>query len=86
MSDKVDLKIATPKGYTRTDRVTEENIEDWAASLNGTLEEGKIFFKIHEWEHSASVGDWIVVFFPFGDLQVYSDAMFNRIFEVPEAV
>lgn len=86
MSKEVDLKIAQFKGYVRADQITAENIDSWAESLNGTVSEGEISFQIHKWTHHAGIGDWVVLFLPRGDVQVYSDSMFHRILEIPEEV
>lgn len=86
MSDRVELKTIVSKGYIQADRVTAENLKDWTESLNGELNEGILRFEIHNRAHYVLVGDWIVVFFPHGDVQVYTDSMFNRIFEVAEPV
>ena len=72
------------KGHVRADQITAENIEDFAASINGTIEDGILTFQIHNWTHRAIVGDWVVVYLPFGDIQTFSDAMFNRIFSRDE--
>ena len=72
------------KGHVRADQITAENIDDFAASINGTIEDGILTFKIHNWTHRAIVGDWVVVYLPSGDIQTFSDAMFNRIFSRDE--
>lgn len=81
MTTKAQPKLVTLKGHTRADQVTTENIEDFAKSLNGTVEGGMLSFEIHKWTHTVIPGDWIVVFMPSGDIQTYTDSMFSRIFE-----
>lgn len=72
------------KGHVRADRITPENIEDFVEALNGTLEDGILTFEIHKWTHRAIAGDWIVIYLPSGDVQVFTDAMFNRIFDTQD--
>lgn len=82
MSDKVELKLATLKGFIQTDQVTVENINDWAESLNGTVEEGILTFMIDDYTHRAIPGDWIVVYRPSGDLLVFPNKFFNRLHDI----
>lgn len=82
MSDKVELKLVHPKGFMQTDQVTVENINDWAASLNGTVDEGILTFKIDDYTHRAIPGDWIVIYRPSGDLLVFPPKFFNRLHSI----
>ena len=85
MSDKVDLKLVTIKGFMQADQVTIDNMQDWAESLNGRIEDGMLLFEIHNHPHIVLPGDWIVLFKPHGDVQVYTDKMFHRILELEPA-
>lgn len=82
MPDKIAPKIVRPKGYVQADQLTVDNIQDWADSLGGTIEEGILVFKIDDYTHRAIPDDWIVVFRPSGDLLVIPNKFFNRIYEV----
>ena len=85
MSDKVELKHVTLKGFMQADQVTLDNIQDFAESLNGTIDNGMLLFEIHKHPHIVLPGDWVVFFSPHGDVQVYTDSMFNRILELEPA-
>lgn len=84
MTTSVQPQLVGLKGYTKAEQLTAENLQDFAKSVNGTIEDGIVVFTINKWTHRALVGDWVVVYMPSGDIQVFTDAMFNRIFERQE--
>lgn len=85
MADKVELKNVSLKGYIQADQVTIDNMKNFAESMHGKIEDGILVFEIHKHIHRALPGDWIVIFFPHGDVQVYTDSMFHRILELEPA-
>lgn len=84
MANTAQPSLVKLKGHMRADQITADNIQDFAKNLNGTVEDGILTFTIHKWTHRAIAGDWVVVYLPSGDLQTFTDSMFNRIFEKEE--
>lgn len=62
-------------------KVDEDNIDELAESLNGTIENGVVSFKISNHEHYFIVGDWIILFDRGRDILTFSDKMFQRLFK-----
>lgn len=79
-TNETNLEPVEVIGHMRADQLTADNIEDFAKSLNGRLEEGILVFEVHNWTHRAIIGDWIVVFLPSGDLLTFTDKFFKRNF------
>ena len=73
----VELKNST----MMTIRVTTENIQELAESLNGTLDNDIMTFKISKHEHTVLVGDWVVLFDRGRDILCFTDKMFQRLFK-----
>lgn len=73
----VELKNSTLMAI----RVTADNIEELNESLNGTLENGIMTFKISKHEHQVLVGDWLVLFDRGRDILRFTDKMFQRLFK-----
>lgn len=68
---------AEPKFKThRVVRLTEENIAEAAAELNGTLEDGILTFQVSNHVLRGIVGDWLVVFGT--DVHIYTDKYYQR--------
>jgi len=61
-------------------RLTPENIEYFAESLNGTIENGILEFSISSHTHYAVAGDWLVLFDRGIDILVLTDKMFQRLY------
>jgi hypothetical protein len=62
-------------------QLSNENIQEFAESLNGTVNEGVLSFKISNHEHFAIVGDWVILFDRGRDILTFSDKMFQRLFK-----
>ena len=86
MSETVTTNVYKLRGHVEATQVTKENMEELAKSLNGTIEGGVLTFNVNKRTLRAITGDWIAGFKPFGDVQVYTDAMFNRILEIDPRV
>jgi len=63
-----------------TKQLTVENIQYFADSLNGTVEEGVLKFQISNHIHYAVPGDWLVLFDRGIDILVFTDKMFQRLY------
>ncbi len=62
-------------------QITEENIEEFAESLNGKVTEGVLSFQISNHPHYAITGDWVVLFNRGIDILTFSNKMFQRLFK-----
>lgn len=80
---ETNLSEIEVKGILSADQITFENIDDFAASLNGVIENGILVFEIHDWKHRVIPGDWVVLF-TSGDLLTFTDAFFNRNFRLTD--
>lgn len=60
----------------RVTRITDENIQEIADSLNGTLEEGMLTFTISNHTLRGLAGDWLVIFGT--DVHIYTDKYYQR--------
>lgn len=73
----MDFAVVTPKHTVhRALRLTNENIDEVAASINGTVEDGVLKFTISNHDIYGIVGDWLVIFGT--DVQIYTDKYFQR--------
>lgn len=75
--DTVSLK----NPIQQTKQLTSDNIQYFADSLNGTLEEGVLKFQISNHTLYALPGDWLVIFDRGQDILVFTDKMFQRLFK-----
>jgi len=64
-----------------TKQLTTENIQYFAESLNGTVENGILEFHISSHVHYAVPGDWLVLFDRGIDILVFTDKMFQRLYK-----
>ena len=62
-------------------KVTADNIQELSESLNGTLENDIMTFKISNHEHIVLIGDWLVLFDRGRDILRFTDKMFQRLFK-----
>lgn len=63
-------------------QLTAENIQYFAESLNGTVDESGILeFQISNHVHHAIPGDWLVLFDRGRDILVFTDKMFQRLYK-----
>lgn len=62
-------------------KLSNENIQEAAESLDGTLEEGILTFQTSNHVHHAIAGDWLVLFDRGIDILVLTDKMFQRLFQ-----
>jgi hypothetical protein len=60
-------------------QLTEENIQEAADSLNGTLENGILSFQISNHTLYGMAGDWLVIFGT--DVHIFTDKYFQRNYE-----
>jgi hypothetical protein len=76
----MDFNVVTPK-YTihQAVQLTNDNIEQAAQELNGTLNDGILEFQISNHTLHAIPGDWLVIFGT--DVHVYTDKYFQRNYE-----
>lgn len=65
----------------QTKQLTTDNIEYFAESLNGTLENGVLSFTISNHTLYAIPGDWLVLFDRGRDVIVFTDKMFQRLYK-----
>ena len=70
--DTVEPKYKTHRAV----KLTNENIQQAAKELNGTLEEGILTFQISNHVLRGIAGDWLVIFGT--DVQIYTDKYFQR--------
>lgn len=79
----MEFAVVTPKHTVhRALRITNENIEEIAKSVNGTVEEGVLKFQISNHEVYGLAGDWLVLFGT--DVQIYTEKFFQRNYDLPE--
>lgn len=62
-------------------QLTIDNIQYFAESLNGTVENGVLEFKISNHTHYALPGDWLILFDRGIDILVFTDKMFQRLYK-----
>jgi hypothetical protein len=63
-------------------QLTNENIEYFAESLNGQIDEnGLMSFQISNHVHFCIAGDWLVLFDRGRDILKFSDKMYKRLFQ-----
>lgn len=76
----MDFNLATPK-YTihQVTQLTNENIEQAAQELNGTVENGILTFTISNNTLRGIAGDWLVIFGT--DVHIYTDKYFQRNYD-----
>lgn len=76
----MDFNVVTPK-YTihRSVQLTTENIEQAAAELNGTVENGILTFEISNHTLHGLPGDWLVIFGT--DVHIYTDKYYKRNYD-----
>jgi hypothetical protein len=73
----MDFVVVTPKHTVhRAVRLTNENIQEAAVSLNGTVEDGVLKFTISNHDIYGLAGDWLVIFGT--DVHVYTDKYYQR--------
>lgn len=60
----------------RAVRLTPENLQEAADSLNGTLEDGILSFQISNHVIHGLAGDWLVIFGT--DVHIYTDKYYQR--------
>lgn len=73
----MDFTVVTPKHTVhRAVRLTNENIQEAATSLNGTVEDGVLKFTISNHDLYGIAGDWLVIFGT--DVHIYTDKYFQR--------
>lgn len=70
--DTAEVKFKTH----RVVRLTDENIQEAANELNGTLEDGILTFEISNHTLRGIAGDWLVVFGT--DVHIYTDKYYQR--------
>lgn len=70
--DTAEVKFKTH----RVVRLTDENIQEAADDLNGTLEDGILTFQISSRTLRGIAGDWLVIFGT--DVQIYTDKYYQR--------
>jgi len=79
----MDFAVVTPKHTVhRALRITNENIDEVATSVNGTVEDGVLKFTISNHDLYGIAGDWLVIFGT--DVQVYSDKFFQRNYDLSD--
>lgn len=61
-------------------QLTDENLAEAAENLNGTLEDGILKFQLSDHPHFAIAGDWLVLFSGGIDALVFTDKMYQRIY------
>jgi hypothetical protein len=73
----MDFNIVTPK-YTihQAVQLTNENIEQAAQELNGTVSDGILTFTISNHTIHGLPGDWLVIFGT--DVHIFTDKYFQR--------
>ncbi|UDL16804.1 hypothetical protein SEA_ATUIN_128 [Arthrobacter phage Atuin] len=76
----MDFNVVTPK-YTihQAVQLTNENIEQAAQELNGTVENGILTFTISNHVIQGIAGDWLVIFGT--DVHIYTDKYFQRNYD-----
>jgi len=62
-------------------QLTNDNIQEAAESLNGTVDEGILNFQISNHPHVAIATDWLVLFDGGRDILTFTDKMYQRLFE-----
>lgn len=73
----MDFAVVTPKHTVhRALRITNENIDEVAESVNGTVEDGVLKFTISNHDIYGIAGDWLVIFGT--DVHIYTDKYFQR--------
>lgn len=76
----MEFNAVTPKHKIhRTVRLTPENLQEAADSLNGTLEDGILTFQISNHTIHGLAGDWLVIFGT--DVHIYTDKYFQRNYD-----
>ena len=73
--------VSLKNDIQQTIKVSEDNIQELAESLNGTVEEGVMSFQISNHKHFVLVGDWLVLFDRGRDILVFTDKMYQRLFK-----
>lgn len=73
----MEFQTVTPKHLVhQAVQLTNENIEQAAQELNGTVENGILTFTISNRSLHGIAGDWIVTFGT--DVHVYTDKYYHR--------
>lgn len=73
----MEFQTVTPKHLVhQASQLTNENIEQAARDLNGTVENGILTFTISNHTLHGIAGDWIVTFGT--DVHVYTDKYYRR--------
>lgn len=73
----MEFITVTPKHTShRAVRITNENIDEIAESVNGTVEEGVLRFTISNHDLYGIAGDWLVIFGT--DVHIYTDKYMQR--------
>lgn len=73
----MEFNTVTPKHTVhRAVRLTTENLQEAAESLNGTVDEGILTFQISNHVIHGLAGDWLVIFGT--DVHIYTDKYFQR--------
>lgn len=82
MSDLIEFKPVELKSPVQLAlRITEDNIDELAESLNGSVNEGILSFKISTHELFVIAGDWLVLFERGQDIVTYTDKMYQRLYK-----
>lgn len=71
--------VAPKHTIHRAVRLTDENLQEAADSLNGTVEDGTLTFQISNHTLYGLAGDWLVIFGT--DVHVYTDKYFQRNYQ-----
>ena len=61
-------------------QLTDDNLAKAAENLNGTLEDGILKFQLSNHPHFAIAGDWLVLFSGGIDALVFTDKMYQRLY------
>lgn len=76
----MEFNTVTPKHQIhRAVRLTDENLQEAADSLNGTVEDGTLTFQISNHTLYGLAGDWLVIFGT--DVHVFTDKYFQRNYQ-----
>lgn len=73
----MDFQTVIPKHTIhQAVQLTDDNLQEAADSLNGTLENGILTFQISNHVIHGIAGDWLVIFGT--DIHIYTDKYFQR--------
>jgi hypothetical protein len=76
----MEFNTVSPKHTVhRAVRLTDENLQEAADSLNGKVEDGTLTFEISNHTLYGLAGDWLVIFGT--DVHVYTDKYFQRNYQ-----